>query len=156
MACPRQRGVLFVDLLADPLNHPVEAGDNPSTDPRLLKVNLRQNIGLIGRDVLRQFADLRGDDEGERATAAKASSTLAMTAATRGMPAHFSPDATGASAKVNNSAMAIGRNTSRPKYRAATAVTIVATVGNSVRGWTLAADRMPAKPDPAFRQAIAT
>jgi hypothetical protein len=43
-------------------------------------------------------------------------------------------------------AMAIGRKTSRPKYSAATVVTIVATVGNEVCGWTLAADKMPASP----------
>eukprot|EP01110_Echinostelium_bisporum_P003276 TRINITY_DN18005_c0_g1_i1.p5 TRINITY_DN18005_c0_g1~~TRINITY_DN18005_c0_g1_i1.p5 ORF type:complete len:55 (-),score=3.56 TRINITY_DN18005_c0_g1_i1:54-218(-) len=50
-----------------------------------------------------------------RASAAKAPSTLTMTAGSRGMPTRLSAETSGASAKVSSSAMAIGRKTSRPK-----------------------------------------
>jgi hypothetical protein len=60
--------------------------------------------------------------------------TLAITAATRGTLSLLNDETKGASAKVISNAMARGRKTSRPKYKAATIATTVATVGNEVRG----------------------
>ena len=58
--------------------------------------------------------------------------TLATTAATRGIPILRIDETKGASAKVMSNAIASGKNTSRPKYKAATIATTVATVGNDV------------------------
>ena len=65
--------------------------------------------------------------------------TLAITAATRGTLSLLNDETTGASAKVISNAMARGRNTARPKYKAATIATTVATVGNDVRGRSVVA-----------------
>ena len=63
----RQRSVLPVDLLADTLDHVAQPGNDASPDAGFLEgTDLGQDVGLVGRDVLRQFADLRGDDEAEQ------------------------------------------------------------------------------------------
>ena len=62
------------------------------------------------------------------------------------MPTRLSAETKGASAKVSSRAIAIGRKTSRPKYRAATAATTVATVGSDMRGRAMAAETTPTSP----------
>ncbi len=64
----RQRSVLLVDLLTDTLDHAAQSGNDPSPDAGFLeRTDLGQDVGLVDRDILRQFADLRGDDEAEQA-----------------------------------------------------------------------------------------
>ena len=63
----RSGGFLLLDLAPDPLDHPAQSFHNAAACAHILeRSDLGQDIELVGRDVARQFADLRGNDNAEQ------------------------------------------------------------------------------------------
>jgi hypothetical protein len=86
----------------------------------LQRADLGQDVDLVDGNVLREIADLGGDDEGEQRDRCKGAGEAGDDRSQAGNAEAFEPsndwgDGEGQEQKVRSTATAIGRNTSRPK-----------------------------------------
>jgi hypothetical protein len=103
-------------LLADALDDAGDMIDETATSAEFSqRSHLLDDVGLIGRNILRQVADLRRTRNAKAAMKAKAMPTVMITARIFGIDRRRRNETIGASANVKSNAIAKGKKTSRPR-----------------------------------------